>query len=108
MTLKLAQFCDDPKKISTKSSYPPKILIVLKTPKNIEIRNFEPPKIARAYSQGARFLKIDLAQLCSQKRFDFGNSSDHPSTTFLGTSYSQIVVAVFKEESFCTPTPFLL
>ena len=25
MTLKLAQFCDDPKKISTKSSYPQKI-----------------------------------------------------------------------------------
>ena len=25
-------------------------------------------------SQGARFLKIDLAQLSSQKRFDFGNS----------------------------------
>ena len=26
------------------------------------------------YSQGARFLKIDLAQLFSQKRFDFRNS----------------------------------
>ena len=25
-------------------------------------------------SQGARFLKIDLAQLSRQKRFDFGNS----------------------------------
>ena len=25
-------------------------------------------------SQGARFLKIDLAQLSSQKRFDFRNS----------------------------------
>ena len=49
MTLKLAQFCDDPPKISTKSSYPPKILIFLKNPKNIEIQNFEPPKIARAY-----------------------------------------------------------
>ena len=33
MTLKLAQFCDDPQKISTKSSYPPKIFIFLKTPK---------------------------------------------------------------------------
>ena len=49
MTLKLAQFCDDPQKISTKSSYPPKIFIFLKTPKNIEIQNFEPQKIARAY-----------------------------------------------------------
>ena len=59
-------------------------------------------------SQGARFLKTDLEQLSSQKRFDFRNSSNYPSTTFLGTSYSQIVVAVFQEESFCTPTPFLL
>ena len=49
MTLKLAQFCDDPKKIPTKSSYPKKILIFLKTPKNIEIQNFEPQKIGRAY-----------------------------------------------------------
>ena len=44
MTLKLAQFCDDPQKISTKSSYPQKIFIFLKTPKNIEIQNFEPQK----------------------------------------------------------------
>ena len=44
MTLKLAQFCDDPKKISTKSSYPPKIFIFLETQKNIEIQNFEPPQ----------------------------------------------------------------
>ena len=49
MTLKLAQFCDDPQKISTKSSYPQKILIFLKTPKNIEIQNFEPQKMGRAY-----------------------------------------------------------
>ena len=49
MTLKLAQFCDDPKKISTKSSYPQKIFIFLKTPKNIEIQNFEPQKMGRAY-----------------------------------------------------------
>ena len=49
MTLKLAQFCDDPKKISTKSSYPQKILIFLKTQKNIEIQNFEPKKMGRAY-----------------------------------------------------------
>ena len=46
MTLKLVQFCDDPQKISTKSSYPQKILIFLKTPKNIEIQNFEPKKWA--------------------------------------------------------------
>ena len=44
MTLKLAQFCDDPQKISTKSSYPQKIFIFLKPPKNIEIQKIEPPK----------------------------------------------------------------
>ena len=49
MTLKLAKFCDDPNKISTKSSYPKKIFIFLKTPKNIEIQNFEPQKKGRAY-----------------------------------------------------------
>ena len=49
MTLKLAQFCDDPQKISTKSSYPKKIFIFLKTQKNIEIQNFEPKKMGRAY-----------------------------------------------------------
>ena len=49
MTLKLAQFCDDPKKISTKSSYPKKILIFLKTQKIIETQNFEPQKMGRAY-----------------------------------------------------------
>ena len=46
MILKLAQFCDDPPKISTKSSYPQKISFFLKTPKNIEIQNFEPQKMA--------------------------------------------------------------
>ena len=49
MTFKLVQFCDDPKKISTKSSFPPKILFFLKTQKNIEIQNFEPKKMGRAY-----------------------------------------------------------
>ena len=44
MTLKLAQFCDDPIKISTKSSYPKTLFIFLKTPKNIEIRNLNPKK----------------------------------------------------------------
>ena len=39
-----------PKKYpSTKSSYPQKILIFLKTPKNIEIQNFEPQKMGWAY-----------------------------------------------------------
>ena len=49
MALKLAQFCNDPKKISTKSSYPQKIFIFLKTPQKIEIQNFEPKKMVRAY-----------------------------------------------------------
>ena len=49
MTLKLSKFCDDPQKISTKSSYPPKIFIFLKTQKNIENQNFEPQKMDRAY-----------------------------------------------------------
>ena len=44
MTLKLAQLCDDPTKISTKSSYLKKIFIFLKTKKNIEIQNFDPQK----------------------------------------------------------------
>ena len=49
MTLKLAQCCDDPIKISTKSSYPKQLLIFLKTQKNIEIQNVEPKKMGRAY-----------------------------------------------------------
>ena len=49
MTLKLAQFCDDPPKNIHKIFIPPKIFIFLKTPKNIEIHNFESQKIARAY-----------------------------------------------------------
>ena len=50
MTLKLAQFCDDPQKNIHKIFIPPKIFIFLKPQKNnIEIQNFEPPKIARAY-----------------------------------------------------------
>ena len=40
-------------------------------------------------------LVFDLAQLTSQKRFDRGYVIIEPSTTFLGTSYGQIVVAVF-------------
>ena len=49
MTLKLAQFCDDPPKMFTKSSYPQKIFIFLKTKNNIEIQNFESQKMDRAY-----------------------------------------------------------
>ena len=56
MAVKLAQFCDDPKKISTKSSYPKKIFIFLKTQENIEIQNFEPKKMGRAYV----YVKISL------------------------------------------------
>ena len=59
MTLKLAQFCDDPKKLSTKSSYPKKILIFLKTPKNIEIQNFEPKK----WSESTYVLKYQSTPL---------------------------------------------
>ena len=44
----LVQFCDDPKNI-LKTFIIPKLFSFLKTPKNIEIQNFEPPKIARAY-----------------------------------------------------------
>ena len=45
MTLKLAQFCDDrPPKNIHKILIPQKIFIFLKTPKNMEIQNFEPPQ----------------------------------------------------------------
>ena len=40
-------------------------------------------------------LVFELAQITSQKRFDGGYVIFEPSTTFLGTSYGQIVVAVF-------------
>ena len=53
---KIVQFCDDPppkqKKISTKSSYPPPPpppIFLSENPKNIEIQNFEPPKMGQAY-----------------------------------------------------------
>ena len=49
MTLKLAQFCDDPKKYPQNLHTPQKIFIFLKTQKNIEIQNFEPKKMGRAY-----------------------------------------------------------
>ena len=48
MTLKLAKFCDDPKKYP-QNLIPQKMFIFLKTPKNIEIQNFEPKKMDRAY-----------------------------------------------------------
>ena len=47
-------------------------------------------------SQGAKNLKIRSAQLTRQKRFDCIDDKNHPSTTFLGTSYGQIVVAIFQ------------
>ena len=53
MTPYIVQFCDDPQKISTKVSYPKNIYLSetphLKPPKNIEIQNFEPPKMTRGY-----------------------------------------------------------
>ena len=57
-------------------------------------------------SQGARNLKIRSAQLNRQKRFDCIDDKNYPSTTFLGTSYGQIVVAIFWEQAFYTTTPF--
>ena len=49
MTLKLAQLCDDPKKYPQNLNTPKNIFIFLKTQKNIEIQNFEPKKMDRAY-----------------------------------------------------------
>ena len=43
MTLKLAQFCDDPKKYPQNLHTPQKYSFS-QTPKNIEIQNFEPQK----------------------------------------------------------------
>ena len=39
-------------------------------------------------------LVFELAQLTSQKRFNEGYVICEPSTTFLGTSYGQIMVAI--------------
>ena len=44
MTLKLAQFCDDPKKYPQNLHTPPQKNIFLKTQKNIDIQNFKPKK----------------------------------------------------------------
>ena len=46
MALKLAQFCDYPQKISTKSSYPKRIFIFLKTKKILDFRILNPKKWA--------------------------------------------------------------
>ena len=46
MTLKLAQFCDDPKKISKKSSYPQKYSFFGKPPKILKFRILNPKKWA--------------------------------------------------------------
>ena len=43
MTLKLAQFCDDPKKYP-QNLHAPKNIHFSENPKNIEIQNFEPQK----------------------------------------------------------------
>ena len=43
MTLKLAQFCDDPKKYP-QNLHTPQNNNFSENPKNIEIQNFEPPK----------------------------------------------------------------
>ena len=45
----MVHFCDDPKKNIHKTFIPQKILIFRKTPKNIEIQNFEPQRMTRAY-----------------------------------------------------------
>ena len=47
--------------------------IELKFPIAVTVQVFTKNSLT-SYSQGARFLKIDLAQLSSQKRFDFRNS----------------------------------
>ena len=44
----LVQFCNDPKNIHN-FFIPQNIFIFLKTPKNIEIQNFKPQKMVRAY-----------------------------------------------------------
>ena len=48
MTLKLAQFCDDPKKYP-QNLHTPKNIHFSENPKNIEIQNFEPKQMGRAY-----------------------------------------------------------
>ena len=58
-------------------------------------------------SQGARNLKIRSAQLTRQKRFDCIYDKNYPSTTFLGTSYGQIVVAILGSKRFIQPPHFV-
>ena len=48
MTPKYRQFCGAPKEYP-QNLHTPKNIYFLKTPKNIEIQNFEPKKIIRAY-----------------------------------------------------------
>ena len=45
MTPNIGQFCGDTSKNIHKIFIPQTIITFLKTPKNIEIQNFEPPKI---------------------------------------------------------------
>ena len=49
MTPKYRPILWRPQKNIHKIFIPPQKIIFLKTPKNIEIQNFEPPKITRAY-----------------------------------------------------------
>ena len=49
MTLKLAQFCDDPPKKIHKIFIPPKNIHFSENPKKFEIQNFKPKKMGWAY-----------------------------------------------------------
>ena len=65
MTLKLAQFCDDPQKNIHKIFISTKIFIFLETPKNIEIQNFEPKKNSPSprMCENVRVLPLGLVSL---------------------------------------------
>ena len=49
MAPKIVQFCNDPPKNNYNFIIPPQNIIFLKPRKNIEIENFEPPKMVWAY-----------------------------------------------------------
>ena len=49
MPLNIVQFCDDPPKISTKSSYPKKYSFFWKPKKILKFKFLNPPKMTRAY-----------------------------------------------------------
>ena len=50
--------------------------------------------------------RFDSHNLSARKKFDCIGDKKYPSTTFLGKLYSQIVVAIFQEQAFCTLTLF--